>query len=807
MARKALVIGAQTGGLSGVHNDADIMLAILGERGFTVELRREQDATQAGIREGLDRLVTDAKSDDAIVVYFSGHGNEAIVLTRNGSELPERRFIVPTDYDESSPGDFRGITSIELSVWVSRLTQRTRNVTVILDCCHAGRMVRDPDLQVKAYPHPTYLDVAEQTGMLRALGLPVDILHPVSNPYAVRIMACRPEQSAYEYTAADGVRKGIFTDSLRLALEEAGSARVSWSTLVRRVRQRVMTLEVAQRPETEGPWSRALFSAEPAPADIALPVTVTRADRVMLPGAALLGVAPGDTFAITAAGVAEATEQTTVAHATVSSTDGVAVEADIKLCAGRTSLPSMAEAHPVATSAARDPVRVRGHGVLADSLRHQINLVPTLRAVGADHDGPVLADVTIGETVTLGDGGLVPLTTEPATEVGVARVVANLRRMARTAALRRLTPDRGTLDEKFVVEWGRVVGHKPEPLPSSGALVNVGDSVYVRLRNTGERSLYFFVFDIGVAYRVELISVETTGLLIRPGQEYTIGDRIDGSLVGTPLFWPPGLAIDGPRPETLLVLVTTEPHDLAAVAHDGVVVGAVRGSSPLQLELAAALGTTTRDWPRVRHAEYAVVHVDFDLNPEPVPQPETARFAIDQRPHPSARALAPRARTTTRSARPAARTVAVRVTDLVVHRNRALGGADVRIDTLVLTGGGRGDVTEMAKTAWFGRVRDRRSQALSELLRERLTDGAFQTAVQSLSVVSPPVGLAVSAVGAGAIIVNSAYELLSRAVPSTIGVYRTSFLATEDFGVGRHPTHGSFTVQDFSFAYEIVDAG
>src|SRR5690606_2717594 len=224
MGYKALLIGAETGGLSGVHNDVATMETILAERGFTVEVRREQDATQAGIRDGLTRLVSEARSDDAVVLYFSGHGNVARVLSPNGIELPERRFIVPTDYEESSPGDFRGITATELSVWVARLTEQTKNVTVILDCCHAARMVRDLDLKVKAWPRPTYLDVAEHTGMLRALGLPVDILHPIENPYALRFAACRPEQSAFEYTAHDGRRAGIFTDSLRAALEEAGPA-------------------------------------------------------------------------------------------------------------------------------------------------------------------------------------------------------------------------------------------------------------------------------------------------------------------------------------------------------------------------------------------------------------------------------------------------------------------------------------------------------------------------------------------------------------------------------------------------------
>lgn len=837
MARRALVIGAETGGLSGVNNDTRTMSTILADRGFDVEVRRDKDATQAGIRDGLARLVADTGADDAVVIYFSGHGGVARVLSPRGVELPERRFIVPTDFDESSPGDFRGITSIELSVWVSRLTERTRNVTVILDCCHSARMVRDPDLRPRAIPRPTYLDVAEHTGMLRALGLPVDILHPIENPYALRLAACRPEQSAYEYTAQDGLRTGIFTESLHRALEEAGQARVNWATLMRRVQQRVMTLEPSQRPEAEGPWSRLLFDREEPATAVALPAIASAPDRVTLPGAALLGVSPGDTFGITLPGSPAATDATLLARASVTTVHGVTVEARAELCNGCTELPRVAEAHPLATSAVRDPVLVRGSGPVAATIRSRIDQVPTLRTVGEDHEGPVLAAVTVDGAVTLHDDGAAPLTTQPADEAGIGRILTFLQRMARTAVLRRLAPRPGeALAEPFTVEWGRVVDQREEALPPAGALLHVGESIYVRLRNDSARSLYFYVFDLGVAHRVALVSVEHSGLLIGPNQELTIGQRIDGPLVGSPLVWPDGLPADGPRPETLLVIVTTEPYDLSGLTQEGIVTRTPRGVSPLARELAAVYGNATRDWAPPRGDGFAAVHLDFDLSPDPPAPAETAKFEVDERPHPSTRAVRPvRPGRALRTAEP--RTVAVRVTDLVVQQNRALGSADIRVDTLVLTGGGGDRLPELAKTAWFPRIRDGerlpldnlliyhgpvvdfidiawwvsrddgRGRALSELLRDRLTDRTFQAAVSSLSVVSPPVGLAITAVSAGAIVVNTAYELLTQAVHDTVGVYRTSFLASEGFGVGRHPGHGSFTVQGFSFAYEIIDVG
>ena len=63
---------------------------VLTERGFEVDRRIGPDATQAGIRDGYQRLIADARDGDAIVTYFSGHGNVARAVTPEGIALPEQ---------------------------------------------------------------------------------------------------------------------------------------------------------------------------------------------------------------------------------------------------------------------------------------------------------------------------------------------------------------------------------------------------------------------------------------------------------------------------------------------------------------------------------------------------------------------------------------------------------------------------------------------------------------------------------------------------------------------------------------------
>jgi len=836
--RKALVIGSETGGLAGVHNDVATMTALLTQRGFDVDSRTGANATREGILDGYERLIAGVVHGDAAVVYYSGHGGLARILPGDGDPRPDIQFIVPTDYDDSRPGDFRGITDIELSVLLTRLTGRTRNATVILDCCHAAHMSRQVDLRVRALPHPTYLDVSEHNAMLRSVGLPVDVPDTVSNPYAVRLVACAPWESAYEYTNSQRLQAGVATDSLRVALEELGTARVDWTALIQRIRSRVEELAPGQRPEVEGPSRRLLFDVEQARTGRTFTVVHLLPDRVSLPGAAMLGVRPGDQFGITLPGTPQANEETMVARATVSHTDGASVEAAVQLCDGHAALPAVVEAHPLVTSSARGKVCVRGDGPLVARVRAAVAAEPTLRVVGPDDppdNDPLLAAVAVGDELALWDGGTQPLVSVPADDAGVTRIVADLCRLARTAGLRRLVPGPDEeLAEPFTVEWGRVVDGVPQRLPASGALLHAGDRVYLKLRNDGDRDLYFFVFNLGVSGAVRLITAaDQSGLRLQRGQEYVVGQRDGGPLKGTELYWPAGVPTADARPETLLVIVTNDREDLSVFAHEGADL-TVRSISSLRDAMAAAMRFGTRDWSTVdgKAVRYAVVRLEGQLSAVPAPAREAARFLVDERPEPSMRLLQPR----TRYAAP--HNVAVRLCELVVHRNRALLGADVRVDALVLSGGGEDLPVYRAATARFNNVRDgdrlpldnllvyhgpavdyldiawwvsrdrRESLELNDLLRERLNSDDVRRAVASmaaLAVTAPHAALAAAAFGACAVIVTTAYQLLSTVVDDTIGLYRTSLLSCEGFGVGRHPVAGTQPAQDFSFAYEVVD--
>ncbi|UWZ37090.1 caspase family protein [Dactylosporangium roseum] len=840
MPRKALLIGSQTNGLSGVEHDVAAIAEALGKRDFTITRCVGPDATRAGIHDAYEHLIAQAGPDDSVFVYYSGHGGRSLP-TRAAQGRPPVQFIVPTDLDESVEGDFRGITAVELSMLLGRLTEKTHNVAVMLDCCHSAHMSRDPDHRVKALHYPfEWLD-DHVTGQLGS-GSRRDLWRPLGNDNAVRMVACAPEQSAFEYTTATGVRMGMFTEAFTKALAEAGDLPVTWAALMDRVRRSVLALAPEQRPEAEGPSSRLLFDVMVEDAVGALRVVGgANPQRVTLEVAPLLGVQVSDEFAIMPPGAEAVDQASAVGTAVVDRLSTMAAHARATLHDGWTEIPVGARAFRIRTMAPKVPISLPVDDPRAADLLSRLGPTALLRP--AEPDEAAIAAVTIDA-----DGGMTvrdrvgPL--HPPRPAGVSQATlirADLVRLARAALLRELRDDpRRKLEDPVTVEWGRVIDGTEQPLPAFGDVLHTGERVFVRIRNDGGRPLYASLVDIGIGGRITLLTrFSPAGVRLGPGQQYVFGsDEVLGTLDGVALEWPAGVDRADARPESLLVLVADAPQDLGVLEQDGVHArrGTADESALEQLVRQISVGGV-RDFapaggPPVR---YTVRFLDFDVTPVPAPRSEEVVFEIDDRPERSVRLFTPRGA--------APRRVAVRLGELVVHRNRALLGADIRVDAVVTTGGAPPEAARTttpvytAQTARFSNVRDdhrlpldnllvylgpatdfldiavfvsrdtKDSLALSDLMRQELVDQEVQAAgaqLAGLFLAAPQAAIAVAAVGAGAVVVNVAYKLLLGAVGKSIGLYRTSLLAHEGFGVGRHPADGSLRrAQDFSFSFTV----
>jgi hypothetical protein len=187
--------------------------------------------------------------------------------------------------------------------------------------------------------------------------------------------------------------------------------------------------------------------------------------------------------------------------------------------------------------------------------------------------------------------------------------------------------------------------------------------------------------------------------------------------------------------------------------------------------------------------------------------------------------------------------LAVSMHDMVIYDNRKwFGGADLRVDALVVQGHGStkdrrsfympqtfrfpgvqdGDRLPMGESGlliFYGRPayfldvfisvsRDRGdSDDLANLLAAHLDSGDVEDAIGNLValVAQPEVAALKLAVGAAARLGELAYDVLRAVTGATVGLLHTSWLEHRDqFGVGRHPEVESYRLKDLSFWYDIV---
>ncbi|GAA0216903.1 hypothetical protein GCM10010492_13410 [Saccharothrix mutabilis subsp. mutabilis] len=783
MARKALLIGAQTGGLTGVANDVAAMADALTPWGFQSTRCERQNASRAGILDAYERLIAQARPDDAVVVYYSGHGAYSPDPDRGWGTPGHRvlQLIEPTDFAASTEEDFRGITALELSVLLARLTERTRNVTVVLDCCHASHMSRDRDPVVKARsrPVPARL-IRAHLDTLRREGLPVDLWEPTGNPHAVRIAACGPEQLAGEAANADGVRMGYLTDALTRSLAElrdSGLA-LSWATVVDRVRQRVLAAWPAQRPEVEGPARRVVFDTAEADPVATFPVSPVR-DRVRIAGAPLFGVRPGDEFVVMPDDSPEADDDRKLGDVLVEKIDAQAAYG--VLSSGK-AVPLGARAHLVRAALPALPVRITGDDPRLSAVARLVEPVPIVRAV---EDAEVRVEAEAGGLVVHDAFG--PLHVPQ----GVDAVVANLKRVAQARALRCLTEDPWlALPTPVTIGFARVVDGEAVPMPRSGAVVHSGESICVEVRNEGAQTVYVSLLDIGVSQKISVLNPSApSGVRLDAGRSYTFGGNdYTGALAGLAVSWPSSVPAGEPRPETIVVLVSAEPTDTRVLEQSGVRGG---GLSRLERHLGqlGAAGVRETAPEAARPVRFAVHTIDFDLVPTPAPAPETAVFQVDDRP-----ATPP----WTRSARSSE--VSVRLSDLVVHHNRRFRRSAVRLDALVVTDG-----EFHVHTETFTDIKDGERLPLSACAFKGTARSALDIAVW----VSPAGGLDLADrlrwPGSVARLVDTADAVLRRELGEAIGLYRTTLTAAEHFGLSRTAGDCAVRAQDFSFRCAVVE--
>jgi len=607
--RRALLIGSQTHGLEGVEADIERVSQALAARDFSITSCRGAAATRDGILAAYQRLIEETQWRDAVCVYYSGHGGRFENRVAAGPRFLQ--YWVPTDH---GPGSFRGVMSFELSALLAELTRKTPNVTVILDCCHAGQMTRGAGpafgravtLTTKAITDDVSPELIEElVERARAQG-PVDA---ESNPFAVRLLASEPHQSAYEERQASYVG-GIFTKALLEALNERAGRRVSSGALMLQVRELVMQRKAEQRPDVEGPQRRLLFELEQVPDEQPLSLFF-REGEAFLRGGTLLGAVPGARFGVMPAGSERYTAEESLAEAKVSESLGVLSRVELSASTQRALPEGGLLAFPL-----NFPFEKCRVGIGEELSPELGGLIANSRYLAPQPIRPGTALPTLrlrGEELLLNDASGVRLASAPAARP--EPVLERLECLARAESLRSFAP--GTLDVEVSVEWGRVVDGQCVKLSPSEPLP-VGARQYVSITNSGNDSLFLAVLGIDPKYTVRLLSRRAPrGHWLLATETLLLGQTPSGAIQGFTVEWPEGLDMGAPLRETLVVIATDDEHDFARMT----TADAYR-PTPAPPPLSAASrggprGTRAAGPARIPGSEYRLWRFDYLVEPKP----------------------------------------------------------------------------------------------------------------------------------------------------------------------------------------------
>jgi len=575
MTKRALILRPDHDPLAGSRNSAACISQILRSRGFEIELCEGPAATRAGILEAYAGLIGRARAEDAAVVYYVGHGG----LTTNQQYTPDAdlpryiQHICPTDFGRTTDDDFRGISSFELSLQLAALTRKTRNATVILECCYAAQLARgdEPAGVAPVWPKLTRVVLTRHLQALRDRAHDFDELTLTGNPDAVRVAAAGQTHSAYQLTLPSaGELKAIGLDlpeggwiggmTLRLAeiLAQIGTAPVSWRSIAAELRARLFV----QRPEIEGPIARVPFSLATVDA-VTFPVR-SQGDTAIIDAGRLLGVSVGDVYGVMPAGSTRIDPANLIESLTIDEVSATQSRARrIARHDDASELPVNAVAIAMSLAFERLPVRI----VAGDAVRPAIEA--SLQSSGrvrpaTPRDQDVLAELHVqGTDLELRDTQG-PLFAPARYPDRLRDAVGDLENLATERRLRTLSEDEGLAPAEVSVELLLIGSGGYRRLADHGEALGLHDRIALRLENRGARPVFANVFNLGLRRRIALLSAQAaSGLRLPPNTPVYVGDTLAGQLVGFTLDWPTGMPRDQPRLDTAMVMLTAEPADLS----------------------------------------------------------------------------------------------------------------------------------------------------------------------------------------------------------------------------------------------------
>jgi hypothetical protein len=627
--------------LRGCVNDVEVMKQTL-ETAFhfpseNIAMLCDEEAGVHQIRAAMEELVAACQPGDIVVFHYSGHGSRMAALGDKASGWDES--IMPSDSGRMNPTFPHQVTpcdirDTEIQEWLSRLTQKTSNVTLIFDSCHSGSITRmqddmeegtrlrwiEPDIAPgKPASHAARSAYNEET---RDASGPSGWA-PLSESY-VLLAACAAEQGAYELDAPgeeSSRRHGAFTYFLSQELNHAADNTYQdvWDMVATKVNNRFQK----QTPQLEGARNRRVFDVDDFAPMRYLLVKERRGNELVLSGGLVHGVSLGSRWAV----YAPATRETASEHQmgeieirAVTSTEATGLitsESEPNTIAAGVRAVEIVHVDPEASLTVHIASASESFEGPVSALKQELEVSPLLTLTTSAARARVTIQVEFENSepvwVVMDQSQAQLMPRSSVTDRSAAsRIRENLETIWRYQKVLELRNDKSSLNGKVEFELLKKDGSGQWTTVPDDTVFEDGESVAFRVMNQTGSEIYISVLDLGISKRISLLhpvagasetvagtrSGETAGDIKTSGV-LTVGERPEDEIE---LFFPENLTflrengnghLSGR--EIFKLCVTTERHDLRFLNQAGVRIETSSSFQGLEQMICLATGGSTRE--------------------------------------------------------------------------------------------------------------------------------------------------------------------------------------------------------------------
>lgn len=274
--------GNQVKGLKGAVADVEAMKQYLRTRGIQQievltsdasldpesklpEENPSQWPTFENVTKGLEKIISKSKRGDFVYIHFSGHGTQTKATTSEYSHKETGDLALVLFHQDYGVRYMRGI---ELAGLLQRMAAHGLFITVVLDCCFSGSIVRRDDNElssIRAIPYDPAIDSAfpfdqrlNPNTYRIVQSVPTWLIDP--NDYNI-FAACCPHETAQEMRLGpdSNERRGALSCFLLRALKASCGAKITTRSLYNHLRLKFHQFWPRQTPMQFGRAEQSFF--------------------------------------------------------------------------------------------------------------------------------------------------------------------------------------------------------------------------------------------------------------------------------------------------------------------------------------------------------------------------------------------------------------------------------------------------------------------------------------------------------------------------------------------------------------------